>query len=255
MPAENRPVENKMDHQVVNSIKDDHDQEHAFGLRVIFSVIFNILFYGILLFLPAGTFQWWRAWVFLGVVVIGTTATMLLVFKDNQELLNERFKSPIQKGQPLADKIVLIALIASFMGLIIFIPRDVFQFHLLEKPNVVISSAGLIIYIAGWVITSLAFKENAFAAPVVKHQQERAQKVIDTGVYSVVRHPIYIGGALLIVGISLWLESYAAALLSAIFIALIIVRILIEERFLKRKLSGYTDYLQRTRYRLIPHLW
>jgi protein-S-isoprenylcysteine O-methyltransferase Ste14 len=118
-----------------------------------------------------------------------------------------------------------------------------------------VSLVGLLLFIAGWWITSLAFKENAFAAPVVKYQQERGQHVVDTGVYAVVRHPMYAGGVLLFVGMPLWLGSYAAAILGSLSIALLALRIMVEERFLRRTLAGYEDYAARVRYRLVPFLW
>ena len=118
-----------------------------------------------------------------------------------------------------------------------------------------VSSLGLLLFVAGWLIISFSFKENAFAAPVVKHQKERRHTVIDTGVYSVVRHPMYTGAALLLVGMPLWLELYAAALLAIIPIGLLAVRILFEERFLRLELKGYEAYTGRVPWRLIPLLW
>jgi len=222
--------------------------------QLIVGIITNIVIFGGLLFLPAGTLSWWRAWVFLGVVLIATTATMVSL-SGNQALLDERFKPPLQKGQPLADKIILLLLLAAFLALIVFIPLDVFRFHLLGKPTAVVSFLGLVLFIAGWWIISLSFRENTFAAPVVKYQQERQQTVIDTGVYSVVRHPMYAGAVLLLIGMPLWLESYAAALLASVPIGLLVLRILIEEQFLRRELKGYDAYTKRVRYRLIPLLW
>ena len=105
-------------------------------------VVFNVAIFGGLLFLPAGTLDWWRAWVFLGVVLVGTVATTASVFRVSKDLLEERFKPPIQKGQPLADKIVVVLLITAFVGLIVFIPLDVFRFHLMDKPGTVVSSFG-----------------------------------------------------------------------------------------------------------------
>jgi protein-S-isoprenylcysteine O-methyltransferase Ste14 len=161
----------------------------------------------------------------------------------------------MQKGQPLADKIIVVLYLAAFSGLVIFIPLDVFRFHLMGKPGTLVSSLGLALLIAGWWIAYLGLRANAFAALVVKHQEERQQTVIDTGVYSIVRHPMYAGGALLAVGIPLWLESYPAALLASVPIATVALRIVFEERFLKRELKGYDAYTQRVRYRLIPFLW
>jgi protein-S-isoprenylcysteine O-methyltransferase Ste14 len=226
-----------------------------FIYRLIVGVIANVAIFGGLLFLPAGTFDWWRAWMFLCVVFIGTVATMVSVFASNQGLLDERFKPPIQKGQPLADKILVIPLIAAFFCLILFIPFDVFRLHLMSKPATMVSSLGLLLFVAGWWIISLSFRENTFAAPVVKHQEERRHTVIDTGVYSIVRHPMYMGAALLLVGMPLWLESYVATLLAIIPIGLLAVRILFEEQFLRRELKGYEAYTGRVPWRLIPLLW
>jgi len=251
MSGENRvgqPSQMKMRHGDGNA--------HNFIFKnLITGVIYNLVIFGALLFLPAGTFDWPRAWIFLGMVIVGTTATMMIVFPGREDLLRERLKPPIQKGQPLADKIVVLLLIAAFLGLIGFIPLDVFRFHLMGKPGALVSFLGLILVIAGWWIISLVFKENAFAAPVVKHQEERQQTVIDTGVYGIVRHPMYVGAALLMTGLPLWLESYAAALLASVPIGILVVRILIEEKFLRRELKGYDAYMRRVRYRLIPFLW
>lgn len=227
----------------------------SFVSKLIFSVFYNLVFFGGMLFLPAGTFDWPRAWALLGVLLVATIATMVLVFPGREDLLNERFKPPVQKGQPLADKIIVLLLIASFIGVIVFIPLDVFRFHLMDKPNLLVSSFGMVLFIAGWWIISLVFKENAFAAPVVRHQEERHQRVIDTGVYSVVRHPMYAGAIIWMVGIPLWLESYAAALLAIVLVPIVAARILFEERFLKRNLEGYENYTKRIRYRLIPFIW
>jgi protein-S-isoprenylcysteine O-methyltransferase Ste14 len=97
--------------------------------------------------------------------------------------------------------------------------------------------------------------ENAYAAPVVKLQKEREQHVIDTGPYRVVRHPMYSGFIPLLVGMALWLGSYAGALLAIVPIALLAVRTLFEERFLRRELTGYEEYMSRIRFRLIPFVW
>lgn len=223
-----------------------------FIFKVIIGIILNTAIFGGLLLLPAGTVAWWRAWVFLGVVFVATVATVGSLPKD---LLDERFKPPIQKGQPLADKIVLVLLIATFCGLVVFIPLDVFRLHLLGKPGTLVSSLGLVLFVTGWWIIALALRENAFAAPVVKHQKERHQRVVDTGVYGIVRHPMYAGAVLLLVGLPLWLESCAAALLASVPIGTLAVRILVEEQFLKRELKGYAAYTERVRYRLIPFLW
>jgi protein-S-isoprenylcysteine O-methyltransferase Ste14 len=232
-----------------------HDHTHMFILKLIIGLVLNMAIFGGLLFMPAGTWEWQRAWVFLGVLFVAYVATMAIVFPGREDLLDERFKPLIQKGQPPADKIVVLLLVAMFCGLTAFIPLDVFRFHLMARPGTLISSLGLILFVAGWWIISLAFRDNAFAAPVVKHQAERHHTVIDTGVYGLVRHPMYAGSILLMIGMALWLESYAAGLLASVPIGLLILRILIEEAFLRRELKGYDAYMKKVRYRLVPFLW
>jgi protein-S-isoprenylcysteine O-methyltransferase Ste14 len=226
-----------------------------FILRLILGIISNVVIFGGLLFLPARTLEWWRAWVFLGVISVATLITMVTVFPSREDLLKERLKPPIQKGQPLSDKIVVLLVLTTFCGLVAFIPADVFRLQLIRKPGPLISSVGLVLFVAGWWIISLAFRENPFAAPVVKHQEERQQTVVSTGVYGIVRHPMYAGAVLLFIGMPLWLESYAAALLASVPIGMLVVRIRIEELFLRRELPGYDAYTRRVRYRLIPFVW
>src|SRR5712692_4958455 len=142
-------------------------------VKLIGGVFLNVAIFGVLLFLPAGTLQWWRAWVFLGVVSIAATAAMFGIFRDNPELLAERYKAPIQKGQPLADKIIVLLFIAGFIAVIVLIPLDVFRLHLMGEPGPVVSLLGLLLFVAGWWIVALGFKANTFAALVVRHQEDR----------------------------------------------------------------------------------
>lgn len=225
------------------------------SFKIIGGIFLTPAIFGLLLFLPAWTLAWPRAWAFLGVVLAGSAATMLAIFPGRPDLLDERYKPPIQKGQPLSDKFILLAFVIAYDGVIAFIPLDVFRFHLLGRPGAIVSWLGLILFAAGWVIISLAFKENVYAVPVVRHQEERHQDVISTGAYGIVRHPMYSGGILAVVGPALWLGSYAAAVLASIPLALIVLRILIEERFLKRKLEGYEAYTKKVRAKLVPFIW
>jgi protein-S-isoprenylcysteine O-methyltransferase Ste14 len=223
--------------------------------KLILGVVWTASIYGAVLFLPAGTFRWWRAWVFLGVLTVLTVATMVGVLRTRPGLLKERYKGLIQKGQPWTDRVIVLMFVAAYMGSLVFIPLDVFHCHLLPKPSVWVSSFGMALVVVGWVIISLVFRENAFAAPVVRHQAEREHKVVDTGVYSIVRHPMYLGIFIMNVGTALWLESYAAALLAIVPMCVLAVRILFEERFLREELPGYDSYIEKVRYRLIPFVW
>ena len=120
------------------------------------------------------------------------------------------------------------------------------------RPVVVL---GLMLVCAGYRMIYLAFRENCFAASVVRYQRERQHAVVDSGIYGFVRHPLYAGGVLVWLGMSLWLGSSAAALLMVIPAGAIALRIFFEERFLRRELRGYDAYASRVRYRLIPFCW
>jgi protein-S-isoprenylcysteine O-methyltransferase Ste14 len=226
-----------------------------FTRKLIFGVVWNVAIYGGVLFLVAGKLDWWRAWIFLGVLAITTIATMWFVFRTRPGLLKERLKGTIQRGQPIVDRVLVILFMLSHGLTIAFIPLDVFELHIFPKPNVFVSSCGLLLIIVGWWIIALVFKENDFAAPVVRHQAERQHHVVDTGVYAIVRHPMYAGIFIFNVGTALWLESYAAALAALVPMCWLAIRIIFEERFLKRELSGYTAYTQKVHYRMIPFVW
>jgi len=223
--------------------------------KIVAGVVFNIAFYALLLFLPAGTLHWWRAWVFLGVTALVMVTAIYSILPDNAGLFSERARGIIQKGQPLWDRMLVILLVISFVGQILFIPLDVFRFHLAPKTSGLISFFGLVLYVGGWWIITLTMKVNPFAVPVVRLQRERHQRVIDTGVYAVVRHPMYSGFIPMVIGPALWLGSYTAAVLAIVPIAVLAVRSVFEEQFLKRKLQGYDGYTEKVPYRLIPFLW
>ena len=223
--------------------------------KVIAGVAFNVALYAVLLFVPAGTLHWWRAWVFLAITVAVMAVAIFSILPDNADLLSQRAKGIIQKGQPVWDRILVILLVVSFVGQILFIPLDAFRFHLMPKPGGLVSFLGLALYVAGWWIMTLAMKVNPFAVPVVRLQEERHQRVVDAGIYAVVRHPMYAGFVPMVVGPALWLGSYTATLLAIVPIAVLAVRSVFEERFLKRELNGYHTYTEKVRYRLIPFVW
>ena len=223
--------------------------------KLIAGIISNIAIFGVLLFVPAGTLNWWRAWIFLSVLAIATVASTISIYRVNKAVLEERFKSPLQKGQPLVDKIIVTLFLTEFAGLIVFIPLDVFRFQFTRPPGPFVSLLGLVLFIAGWWIITLTLQENAFAAPAVRHLADKHQTVIDTGVYSLVRHPMYAGVVPLLIGMSLWLQSFTTALLAIAPITTLAVRIYFEEDFLRRELKGYEEYTRRVHYRLLPFVW
>lgn len=227
-----------------------------FIVKLMVSAVLRVALIGLMLFLPAGTAAWDRAWAFLALLLGSLMVNIIALLPGHKELLQERLLTPpIQKKQPAADKIALTIFFMSFFGLLVFTSLDVFRLHLLRKPGALVSSLGLFFVIGGLGAIFLAFKENAFAAPVVKLQDERGQRVVDSGVYGVVRHPIYAGAVLLFMGLPLWLESYAGLLAATVPAGALAIRAVLEERFLLRELAGYGAYLRKVRYRLVPWVW
>lgn len=222
--------------------------------KLIFSILINTVLFALLLFVFAGTWDWWRGWVLVGTIFIMMVLTVIGL-RNHEELLLERLKPPLQPGQPFTDKVIILLFIISYLCYFIFIPLDRFHLHLFNKPNIWISSLGMVLIIAGSWVVYLALRENTFAVPVVKFQKERNQKVIDTGVYGIVRHPMYAGLVLFMIGMPLWLESYAGVLFALIPIGFLMFRVFFEERFLQKKLEGYKLYMNKVPYRVIPYIW
>jgi protein-S-isoprenylcysteine O-methyltransferase Ste14 len=241
--------------EVLLEILDEQGRHPMSLLRLIGGIAYVAAFYGLALFLPAGTTHWWRAWALLGLTVVSTTISTIYLSSTSPDVVKERWKPPIQRGQPFADKIILILFILLYTGTIVITPLDVFRWQLLPRPNAIVSSLGLVLYVTSWIIITRVLRENAFASAAVRYQEERHQRVIDTGLYAIVRHPMYAGAIPLVLGLPLWLESYAAALAGLLVCVVMSARITLEEKFLMRKLPGYEDYVRRVRWRLIPGIW
>lgn len=224
--------------------------------RVVIRLVADAALVAILLFTSAGTLTWWRAWVLLAVLLIARGIGAWVVYRVNPALLRERARLPIHGDQPRTDRLLLLAVLATgFLGLPAIAALDVFRWHLLPRPAPLLASAGLVLFALGWTLKNLALRANAFATSVVRLQSERAHVVADSGVYRVVRHPFYAADPLILAGLGLWLESYAAALCAVLPVSLMLIRLHLEERFLRRELPGYEEYAARVPHRLIPGIW
>ncbi len=224
--------------------------------RVLTRVTADAMVIALVLFVAAGTLAWPRAWVLLAVLLVVRALSAIAVFRVNPALLRERATVLIHRDQPWIDRLLLFAFMATaFVGVPAVAAFDVFHWHLLPSPPLVSASLGLLLFALGWVIIAVALRTNAFAVTVVRLQSERQHILVDGGIYSVVRHPMYAGNQLVNVGLSLWLGSYSAALFAAIPLGLLMMRIGLEERFLRRELPGYREYTIRVPYRLLPRLW
>ena len=225
-------------------------------IRVLARLVADAVLIGILLFVSAGTLAWWRAWVLVGLLLLVRTVTAVTVYRVSPALIRERARLPLHGDQPWTDKLLLGAILATgFLGLPVLAGLDVFRWHILPRPVPAVSALGIVLFTLGWGVKALALRANAFATAVLRLQREREHAVVDTGVYGIVRHPFYAGTPLVLVGLALWLESSAAVLFAVVPIACVVVRLVLEERFLQSELPGYREYVARVPHRLVPGIW
>ena len=208
---------------------------------------------GALLFAAAGTLHWPGAWAFLAISVLLGPLCGWWLYRIDPALLAERLRPVLQKDQPAADKAFMVVFIAAMLGWLIAMGLD--RRHFASHMPLALHALGVVLYLASTLFTLWVFRENSFAAPVVKLQAERAQRVISIGPYAHVRHPMYSGMILFFAGVSLILGSWWGLAMAPVFLVLFAVRIGIEERTLREGLPGYADYATRVRYRLLPRVW
>jgi protein-S-isoprenylcysteine O-methyltransferase Ste14 len=205
--------------------------------------------------LSADARPWPRGIVFLaalGAVLLPGRIAMAVWRPASLEGRRQAYLAARAKKQPLIDAIGLPAYLAFLIAWTVFIPLDVFRLRLLPRPPDWAAAVGLMLAVAGSGITHLAVWQNAFATPAIQDQSDRGQTVIDTGVYALIRHPLYAGNLLLFAGAALWLGSLAALIATLVQLAATLFRIEVEERFLRERLPDYTNYARRVRGRLIP---
>jgi protein-S-isoprenylcysteine O-methyltransferase Ste14 len=225
-------------------------------LKSLARLVADTALVALLLFSSAGTLAWWRGWVLLAVMLCIRTFGAIAVSRVNPELVRERAGLPIHEAQSVGDRWLLLGVLATgFLGLPIVAGLDVFRWHAPARPTAVVAGLGLVLFALGWSLKSLALRANAFAIAVVRVHSERAHAVADSGPYRIVRHPFYAADPLILVGLGLWLQSYLAAMGAVVPLVLMVTRLRMEERFLQRELPGYTDYVARVRFRIIPGVW
>ena len=209
---------------------------------------------GVVLFVAAGTVDWSNGWGFMAEFVIGGLAVTLWLARHDPGLLQERMGGAFQKGQVSADKVFMAIIIVVWYGWLVLMAIDARRWRLSHMPEA-LNYLGATLIPAGLFVVWLTFRENSFAAPVIKLQQERGQRVIDTGLYRYVRHPMYAGGILYLLGTPLLLGSWLGLVVLPLIVGALMTRIPIEEAILRRGLPGYSKYAARVRYRLLPGVW
>ena len=208
---------------------------------------------GALLFASAGTLRWPSAWVFLATCILLGPLCGWWLYRVDPALLAERLRPVLQKDQPAADKAFMIVFVIAMLGWLAAMGLD--RRTQSSDVPVAFQALGLLLFVLSTLFILWVFRENSFAAPVVKLQAERAQRVVSTGPYAHVRHPMYSGMILFFAGVPLLLGSWWGLAIAPVIVVLFAVRIGIEERTLREGLPGYSDYVTRVRYRLLPGVW
>jgi protein-S-isoprenylcysteine O-methyltransferase Ste14 len=204
-----------------------------------------------LVFIPAGTVHYWQAWVYLAMFAGVSALTTLDLIRTDQALLERRMRGgPTAEKQPM-QKVIMLSMSIGFIALLVVPALDHrFGWSAVPLRGVV---AGDLLVALGFYLIFLVYRENTFTSATIEVAEN--QKVIATGPYARVRHPMYASAMLYLLGTPLALGSYWGLVPVVAMMPLLVWRLLAEERFLARNLAGYTDYQKRIRHRLVPFVW
>lgn len=210
-----------------------------------------VLVTGALLFAAAGTFDYWQAWAFLAIYFTVSLAITLYLMKKDPALLARRMSGgPFAEKEP-SQRIIMSFASIGFIGLLVLPGLD-HRFGWSQMPaNVAI--AGDILVVLGWIGIFFVFRENSFSSATIELAAD--QRVISTGPYALVRHPMYAAALVMLLGMPIALGSWWGVLTMAAVVPAVVWRLLDEERFLARNLPGYAEYQRKVRYRLLPLVW
>lgn len=226
-------------------------------LRVLAGVLVQCAIFAALILGPAWVFggpvPWPRGVLALGVLATVSALGAVWFQVTDPALARERASTP--RAQTAADALAMLAIATAVVAWFVFVSWDVHSLHLPNLPTIPSLAAGFGVFLVGVATIVWTFRVNSFAATTVKVQEERAQRVIDTGPYAFVRHPMYFGAMLFFSGLGLILGSSVGALLALPLFGLAFTpRVVVEEAVLRRDLPGYADYQSRVRARLFPGL-
>ncbi len=217
-------------------------------IKVIMRFSLFPVFIGVITLLPAGTFNYWQVYVYTAFIFIPMIFTLLYFLKNDPQLLERRTRT---KEKEKAQRIIQIAYSLLFLSAFIISGFDR-RFAWSSIPPCLVLLADLVCF-SGYLMVFFVFKQNSYASRVV--EVDEGQEVISTGLYSIVRHPMYAGIIIMGIPIPVALGSWWALIPIALMPVTIMARILNEESVLIRELPGYREYCQKTKYRLIPFVW
>ena len=225
----------------------------SFG-KFLFTFVYVLIFPALLLLL-SGNWLWPEGWIFfVWFVVLCVIAITWLYIKD-PSLLAERYKPPGGGGQKKWDIVVVTLLVIGFTGWIVLMPLDAERFKWTTNFPIWLKIVGGLFLIPSMILFLRTYMDNPYASGVVRIQEDRKQHVITTGVYSIVRHPMYLGAALLFIGAPLLMGSLWGLILGVLLTLLLAARSVGEEKMLAEELEGYIEYRKKVKYRIIPFIW
>jgi protein-S-isoprenylcysteine O-methyltransferase Ste14 len=221
------------------------------NLKAFAGLLLLLLVMAALLFLPASPNHFWQAWVFLAVFFAPSLAITLYLMKNDPQLLERRMSGgPTAEKEP-AQRIIMLLVSLGFVGLIVFPALD-HRFGW-SHMSAAMALAGDGLVLLGWLVIFFVFKANSYAAATI--QLAPGQKIISTGPYALVRHPMYAGGLLMLLGMPIALGSWWGLLVIVAMMPALMWRLFEEEKFLARNLAGYVTYQRTVPYRMIPLVW
>lgn len=216
--------------------------------EAIIKIILGVVLVGLLIFLPAGTLNYFNGWLLMGILFIPMFIAGIVMMIKNPELLKRRLDAKEKIGEQ--KSVIKLSGLMFVLGFIIA-GLD-YRFRLLPLPSF-ISIIGSILFIISYVLYAEVLRENTYLSRTIK--VEKNQKVIDTGLYSIVRHPMYMATLILFLSMPLVLGSIISFLVFLIYPFIIIKRLKNEEEFLEKELDGYSEYKKKVKYRLIPFIY
>ena len=219
--------------------------------NVLLSGLVQVVAVGLVLFLTAGTFNYWQAWVFLVVIAISTCAPSIYLLYTNPVAMQRRMRGGPTAEARLAQKAVMAGLYLSLVAMVVVSALD-HRFGWSSVPTA-ISLVGDVLVAVGLGVVVLVIIQNNHAATTVR--VEEGQTVVSTGLYGMVRHPMYTGNLIMMVGIPLAVGSYWGLVFVVAGLIVLASRIRDEEKLLREELTGYREYTQKVRYRLVPSMW
>lgn len=216
--------------------------------QAIIKFLSGLIIVGLLLFVPAGSFEFWNAWLFIGILFIPMFIAGIVLMIKKPELLKKRLNAKEKESE---QKTVI--LLSGIMFLAGFIVAGLnYRFNWIVLPNIVVIISSVLFVIA-YILYAEVLRENAYLSRTIEVQE--GQKVVDTGLYGIVRHPMYAVTILLFLTMPLVLDSIISFVIFLIYPIIIAKRIKNEEEVLEKDLQGYTEYKNKVKYKIIPFIW